>query len=67
MRRELRVVATEQVVGAAVRDLDGARLEGNAVNILRKQRLQRGDAAVIDDILGNGWSNGYVYFAEATE
>lgn len=67
MRRELRVVKTEEPVGAVVRDVAGARLEGNATNILRKQRHQLGDAAVIDDILANGWSNGYVYFAEATE
>lgn len=67
MKRELRTVAADRVVGAVIRDARGIRWEGAAKNLLRGERLRSGDAKVAADLLARGWSNGYVYLAAATK
>lgn len=62
MRRELRSVRDEKVLGAVI--LDGAHLtlEGGAQNVLSKTVERMGpDAGRI--LMAEGWSNGYLYLA----
>lgn len=67
MRREYRIAKTGQTIGSIMVDEDGTPyFEGAATEILRDSRRKLGDAAVARQILAEGWSNGYVYFAEAT-
>lgn len=63
MRRELRVVATEQVVGFVAVDEDGARFENAAVEVFGHLRAKLGHAEAARQLLAEGWSNGYLYLA----
>lgn len=65
MRRELRSVRTEAVLGA-VDDDRTPPFEGAAEEALGRLRQQLGDAQTVKQVLAGGWSNGYLYFAEAT-
>lgn len=66
MRRELRSVRTEELLGSVVVDHDGVlRLEGGAQGVLGKTVERMGaDAGRL--LMADGWSNGYLYLAEAT-
>lgn len=66
MRRELRAVRDEQVYGAVDTAADPP-FEGSAGNVLSRMRRELGDAATVKAVMAEGWSNGYLYFAEATE
>lgn len=63
MRRELRSVRTERVVGAV--ELEGAvaRFEGHAGEVLASMRRRFGDRQAAEMVMRDGWSNGYLYFA----
>jgi hypothetical protein len=62
MRRELRSVRTEEVLGAVT---DGPEpFEGAAADVLSGLRRQLGDAEAAARVLRDGWSNGYLYLAE---
>jgi hypothetical protein len=62
-RRELRVVATERVVGVVAMTEDGARFEGAAVQVFARLRTELGEDEVARRLLDEGWSNGYLYLA----
>ena len=61
MRRELRSVATEEIVGA-VDDAKGPPFEGAAGVVLGGLRREMGDVKASETVLAEGWSNGYLYF-----
>lgn len=63
MRRELRSVRTEELLGSVV-VVDGViTLEGGALDVLAKTVERLGpDAGKI--LMADGWSNGYLYLAE---
>lgn len=63
MRRELRSVATEEVIGA-VDDAADPPFEGAAGDVLGGLRREVGDAKAVEILLDEGWSNGYLYLAE---
>jgi hypothetical protein len=66
-RRELRVVATEQVRGAVIITDDGNPVfEGSASRVLESFRRRLGDAKAAAVLLDEGWSNGYLYLAPET-
>lgn len=62
MRRELRSVATEAVVGA-VDDRLAEPFEGAAATSLAGLRREVGDARALELVMVEGWSNAYLYFA----
>lgn len=64
MRRDLRSVRTETVVGAV--DTEEGFV-GAAASVLAAMRRDLGDEETIRRVIAEGWSNGYLYFAEATE
>lgn len=67
MKRELRIVKTDEVVGELVVDRNGTpHFRGRAQNVLPALRRRTSDAEVARDLMAGGWSNGYVYFAEPT-
>lgn len=61
MRRELRSVQTEQVVGAVA---EPDQFEGAANSVLGRMRRELGDRETVAIVMREGWSNGYLYFAE---
>ncbi len=65
VRRELRVVKTDSMVGA-VDDALPDPFEGHAGRVLGWMRRTFGDAETVRQVMADGWSNGYVYFAEPT-
>lgn len=65
MRRELRSVRTGEVLGA-VDDALTPPFEGAAADVLGGLRRQLGDEQTVRTVLADGWSNGYLYFPEAT-
>lgn len=66
VRRELRAVGSDRALGAV--DTAGSpTFEGSAATVLASLRRRLGDERVAADVIANGWSNGYLYFAEATE
>jgi len=67
MTRGLRVVTTERPAGSLTVDQDGTpHFEGAADGVLRSQRHREGDKVIAQQIMRDGWSNGYLYFAEPT-
>jgi len=62
MRRNLRSLRSATVLGAVVSDAAGKRFEGSAAGVLGGMRGEIGDPATVDEVLNNGWSNGYLYF-----
>lgn len=62
MRRNLRSVRADTVLGAVVVDDAGKRFEGSAASVLGGMRGELGDAATVDRVMAEGWSNGYLYF-----
>lgn len=65
MRRELRIVRDDRVVGA-VSDDDGEPVfEDAADTVFAHLRQLRGDAVAAAELLRDGWSNGYLYLADA--
>jgi hypothetical protein len=65
-RRELRVVATEKVVGAVVAADDGTvAFEEFAGDVFSGLRRRLGDAETARRLLDDGWSNGYLYLTDA--
>lgn len=66
MRRELRIVDTEEVIGAVVLEQGGVHWIGHAGSVLADMRRRLGDEAAARAVMDGGWSNGYVYLAEAT-
>lgn len=67
MRRELRDVKTEEVVGSLTVDDSGAvAFDRYAGDVLRTLRAKLGDQKAAATVMADGWSNGYLYFAEAT-
>lgn len=67
-RRELRIVATEQVVGAvAVADNGTGQFEQSAQRVFAGMRGRAGDdLALAKALIADGWSNGYLYLADAS-
>lgn len=65
MRRELRSVRDERVLGA-VDDTLVVPFVGAAGDVLSGVRRERGDAEAVRQVIADGWSNGYLYFAEPT-
>jgi hypothetical protein len=66
VRHELRDVNTERVVGAVGVHGDAVRSDEYAGTVLATLRRKLGDAALANHVIADGWSNGYLYFAEAT-
>lgn len=68
VRRELRIVSTEEVRGAiAVADDGTVTFEKSAERIFMRMRERVGDdQALAKVLLEDGWSNGYLYLAPAT-
>lgn len=66
VRRELRTVQGDRVVGA-VEVLDGgrSRFDGQAAEVFARLRARLGDDQAAHSLLAEGWSNGYLYLAEA--
>ncbi len=65
VRRELRQVVTDAVLGAVEVGEDGAPVfEGAAGAIFGRLRARRGDVLAATELLRDGWSNGYLYLAE---
>jgi hypothetical protein len=64
MRRELRSVSTEQVLGAVVLDGAALTLEGGAQNVLART-VERFGADAGKILMDEGWSNGYLYLGPA--
>ena len=64
MRRELRIVRTDEVVGAVSDDGAEPVFEDAAVTVFARLREQRGDALAAAELLRDGWSNGYLYLAD---
>jgi hypothetical protein len=64
MIRELRNVMTEKVVGTVAYQDGELQLDGAAGPLFANFRRQVGDARLGEDLMGNGWSNGYLYLAE---
>lgn len=65
MRRDLRSVRTETVVGA-ISDAADEGFVGAAASVLGAMRRDLGDDETIRRVMAEGWSNGYLYFAEPT-
>lgn len=67
MRRELRVVATEAVVGAVEVDDRGGvpTFDGAAGPVFERMREREGAGPLAARLLADGWSNGYLYLADA--
>jgi hypothetical protein len=63
VRRELRSVATEEMLGA-VDDAKGPPFEGDAGDVLKGLRREVGDVKASEIVLAEGWSNGYLYFGD---
>lgn len=63
----MRSVRDEQVLGAVddVRIADAAFV-GAAGDVLSALRRELGDEEAVRRVLADGWSNGYLYFAEPT-
>lgn len=63
--RELRVVATEEPVGRVGFGDDGKPfLDEAAADVLAGLRRRAGDdSQFVEDLLRDGWSNGYLYLA----
>lgn len=64
MRRELRQVDTGQALGSVELDRDRATFSGAAGDIFRTMRTRLGDEQAARMLVGDGWSNGYLYLAE---
>lgn len=65
MRRELRVVKNESIVGAVEIDRHGTpQFEGAAGEVLGRFRAEMGDRETARRIISGGWSNGYLYFGD---
>ena len=63
MRRILRSVRDERIYGA----VDTERIppfEGAAGDVLGAYRRRFGDARTLKMVMADGWSNGYLYFAD---
>lgn len=67
MRRELQSVRTGQVLGAVVLDRAGPSFEGRAGEVLAAMRRRLGDTRAAELVIAEGWSNGYLYFADPFE
>lgn len=65
MRRELRDVKDETVLGWVDDDADPP-FDENAARTLSGMRLRLGDPETVRIVLREGWSNGYLYLAEAS-
>lgn len=63
MRRELRAVSSGEVRGA-IDDTRPDPFEGLARDALSTMRRQFGDRETVSRVMREGWSNGYLYFAE---
>lgn len=66
MKRELRSVRTDEVLGAIVVENGIRSFEGRAAEVLSSFRRRVGDDTTVDVVMVEGWSNGYLYFAEVT-
>lgn len=66
MRRELRSVRSGKYLGA-VDDTRGPGFEGAAEQVLASLRTRLGDEETIAHVLAEGWSNGYLYFADPVD
>lgn len=63
MRRELKSVTTERVVGMIDDALDDPFI-GGAADVLGALRRELGDAKTVETVMLEGWSNGYLYFGD---
>lgn len=63
MKRELKSVRTEDVLGAVDDSLDQPFV-GAAERVLGGLRREVGDAKTLDIVLLEGWSNGHLYFGD---
>ena len=61
--RELRVVATERVVGLVAIEDQTVRFDGVARQVFSRLRRDLGDTDAAQRLLNDGWSNGYLYLA----
>lgn len=64
MRRELKSVRTEEVLGSVVATGDWRDFTGTAGNVLSALRRRLGDDKAVDLVMDEGWSNGYLYFGD---
>lgn len=63
MRRELRLMADQQPLGW-VDDSRTPPLDPVAADVLSGPIRDVGEAQAVRNVLRDGWSNGYLYFAE---
>lgn len=67
-KRELIVVGSNKVVGAVGVDDEGSPLfQGGAAQVFSGQLRKSSRKKVADDLLKNGWANGYVYLGDVKE
>jgi hypothetical protein len=60
-------VRTDEVVGALVVSVDGQpSFDGYAADVLAALRRRLGDVRAAETVMAEGWSNGYLYFADPT-
>lgn len=65
MRRELRLVKDERVLGFVDDALEPA-MSPSVADVLSALVREVGAPETVRQVLADGWSNGYLYFAEAT-
>ena len=63
--RELRNVQTERVLGLVLYANGRLSFEGGADAIFRRMVSMHGERVVGEELMANGWSNGYLYLAPA--
>ncbi len=63
MRRELRVVDTEKALGSVVYENGTLTWDGPGEFPMPGLRHRLGDQALGDQLMRDGWSNGYLYLA----
>lgn len=64
MRRELRAVSDDKVLGAVIANPDGTfTFERAALDVFKGMRRRMSDDKLGPLLLADGWSNGYLYLA----
>jgi hypothetical protein len=65
MKRELRIVSTQQPIGELEIDAKGKpHFRKRAETALAGMRRKLGDEETAKQVMKGGWSNGYIYFAD---
>ncbi|HEX7160542.1 MAG TPA: hypothetical protein VF223_04805 [Trebonia sp.] len=66
MRRDLLDLASGQTVGSLTLEGDVVTFDRYANSVLRNMRAKLGDLEAAKQVMADGWSNGYLYFADPT-